>query len=138
MTDRDVLKALECCTKKYGCGDCPLGNDNLCMITIHKELLDLINRHQAQLRKEENKNSKLRNERNRLKAEIENLKKSYEIYEESSGLKWAKAEAIKEFTERLKKRKQYNLNYREDVVEIRVIDIDNIVKELTEVKDDDT
>lgn len=37
MNWKDVIKALECCTKKYGCCDCPLSNDELCMITINKE-----------------------------------------------------------------------------------------------------
>ena len=39
----------------------------------------------------------------RQKAEIESLKEAYAIYEETTGLKWARAEAIKEFAERLKK-----------------------------------
>ena len=47
MTDEQVIKALECCTKKYGCCDCPLENDELCMITINKEALSLIKRQQA-------------------------------------------------------------------------------------------
>ena len=69
---------------------------------------------------------------NRQQTEIENLKKAYEIYEESSGLKWAKAEAIKEFAERLKHGKYYDLNYCEWVVEVGVSEIDNLVKEMTE------
>lgn len=48
MTDSESANALECC-------------------------IDLIKRQQAEIIKEKNKNSKLRNERNRLKAEIERL-----------------------------------------------------------------
>ena len=134
MTDKEIIKALEEHienTKNIKNGARKV---DVVDAELLKDALDLINRQHSRLRKEENKNKKLRNERNWLKAEIENLKKSYEIYEESSGLKWAKAEAIKEFAKRF-------IDKVADIPawgSVAVKKIDNLVKELTEVKDDDT
>ena len=47
----------------------------------------------------------------------------------------AKSEAYKEFAERLKHGKYYDLNYCEWVVEVCVSEIDNLVKEMTEGKE---
>lgn len=59
--------------------------------------------------------------------DIEMLKESYIAYEETTGLKQAKADAIKEFAERLKD--EYKWHYNES--EVRVYDtIDNLVKEM--------
>ena len=115
MTDKDIIKALE--TIERDCVAFDIDGNSLVYIRSEnaKAILDLIKRQQA---------------------EIESLKKAYEIYEESSGLKWAKAEAIKEFADRLKHGQYYDLNYCEWVVEVGVSEIDDLVKEMTEVKDD--
>lgn len=106
---------------------------------INREKNDQIEYLSVRLRKEENKNSKLRNERNRLKAEIEDIKKSYEIYEESSGLKWAKSEAINKFAERLTDRIADAMDRSHDNPNGSNYDltdvfdtIHNLVKEMTE------
>lgn len=66
---------------------------------------------------------------NRQKAELESLKEAYAIYEETTGLKWARAEAIKEFAERLKSRASgVRVGWHEFVT---VEGIDNLVKEMT-------
>lgn len=62
MTDKLVIKALECCTKKYGCRDCPLGHDDLCMITINKEALNLIKRQRAEIKVLTEANKELKHE----------------------------------------------------------------------------
>ena len=109
MTDNEIIKELEnrlreCEKVKYGARKLSLVN-----YEFLKDVLDLINRQQT---------------------EIENLKKSYEIYEESSGLKWAKSKAIKEFAERLKEKSWQGM--WEIVAHVDVDDIDNLVKEMTE------
>ena len=155
MTDRDVMKEIShilkrefpedvvptvVCTVDFIKGVYNLIDRYQGEVCYFEDLIDDINREKydkieylsSRLRKEENKNSKLRNERNRLKAEIEDLKKSYEIYEESSGLKWAKAEAIKEFTERLKENfETYTDAEESNALYVRSL-IDNLVKEMTE------
>ena len=76
MEDRDIIKALECCssTQVNACDDCPFyercyNNDEF----IEKEAIDLINRQ---------------------KAEIERLERHTEMYHE------VRAEAVKEFAKR--------------------------------------
>lgn len=82
LTDNEIIKALECCSSgSYGCENgCPLDKECDSPIRggekIMKSALDLINRLQAKVIKEQNKNSKLRNERNRLQAENENYSKN--------------------------------------------------------------
>ena len=119
ITNELLMKAIECCliVDCDTCDYCPLyDRDNGCTedgtYTLLERAFDLIKRQQM---------------------EIENLKKSYEIYEETSGLKWAKAEAIKEFAERLKK-KRWLTNYAAWVVSVD--DIHKLVKEMTEVSNE--
>jgi hypothetical protein len=60
------------------------------------------------------------------------LKEVYAIYEETTGLKWVRAEAIKEFAERLKEKLQLNrvvMGYNCAIVE--AVQIDSLVKEMT-------
>ena len=80
LTDKDVIKALPNMT--YGghyCAKCKYdngkGNDRCGLkgCKIARYALDLINRLQAKAIKEQNKNSKLRNERNRLQAQNKDL-----------------------------------------------------------------
>lgn len=66
---------------------------------------------------------------NRQKAEIEQLKEAYSVYEETTGLKQVRAEAIKEFAERLKA--EATLQHG-GVTVVYGSCIDNLVKEMTE------
>ena len=100
MTDNEIIKALETCIL----GDCDVcnckcGSVGDCRDTLNKHSLDLINRQQA---------------------EIERLEKHTEMYHE------VRAEAIKEFAEKLKKR--FYLIAGRCVV--NVYQIDNLVKEM--------
>ena len=113
MTDKDIIKALECCTKKYGCCDCPLGRDDLCMITINKEALDLIKRQQAEI-------EHLRESTKMIESEKDNLIRTY---------KECMTEAIKEFAEEFEKRCIASGVYPAVTKNI----LKNLVKELTEV-----
>lgn len=90
MTDNEIIKALECCgksnTDEHYCEDCPCRTIKYCASCISINALDLINRQ---------------------KAEIARLKKAIDVVDimeeqHKYALNKAKAEAIKEFTERLK------------------------------------
>lgn len=111
--DNDIVKALELCIT-------PKGTDHTCAICpLHKigaSCKTVLNRHAIELI-------------NRQKAEIEKLKEAYAVYEETTGLKQARAEAIKEFVERLEA----------DLGDLFMVNhpcvsatIDNLVKEMTE------
>ena len=88
MTDNEIIKALECCVVAGNCDKCPLDKiDGLCVRINLRNALDLINRQRAEIEF--------------LKTELSNcefLKKETEI-----DLRNARAEAVKEFAERLKK-----------------------------------
>ena len=92
MTDAEIIKALECCKETVDdidneskCCSCSLIQDGWCTSTLAKNALSLINRQ---------------------KAEIERLNRMYLTVCESldkaeKQISTAKAEAIKEFAERL-------------------------------------
>ena len=117
MTDNEVIKALECCGFEYGnrCSICPKydGGNDFCQEELHRYALDLINRQ---------------------KAEIERLEKALEEQYESSiiAMDVYKSEAIKEFAERLKLKLQWDTEFENTLV--FETDIDNLVKEMTEVE----
>lgn len=107
FTDDEIIRALECC-KNEDCDNCPFFKypKSICRWDVWDCALDLINRQ---------------------KAEIEEYQKHIDndiIY-----VKRVKAEAIKEFAERLKER-GYTNNYCQDIVLVE--SIDNLVKEMTE------
>ena len=91
MTDKDIIKALECCTKKYGCRDCPLTYDDRCLTRINKEASSLTKRQQAEI-------ERLKMERQALDDALYPLpfKTDFDI-----AIETAKVEAYKEFAERL-------------------------------------
>ena len=96
MTDNDIIKALECCYNiKENCDKCPCGFSSAepaCYDKIKKDALDLINRQ---------------------KAEIERLTVPQELIDDDfcgvvcefaeELIEKAKAEAVKEFAEKVKK-----------------------------------
>ena len=89
MTDKEIIKALECCISDENCENCPLHHkkiENACVLTVvefYKEILALINRQQAEI---ERLNIRLRKERH----QFDDLGKMYSEI---------RAEAIKEFAE---------------------------------------
>lgn len=137
MTDNEIIKALECCSHRnedLPCDGCPAYNiAQMCMEDLMSAALDLITRQQA---------------------EIERLKKCPKCVYEYDGevteycvqgpcpnfktVEQIKVEAYKEFAERLKE-KSYktirNYGLTKDVVE--VCDIDNLIKEMTEVNENE-
>lgn len=119
MTDNEIVKALEICgSNGYACEECLyVGKGSCRQLTL--DALALINR---------------------LKAEIERLEKAIEVVDfmeelREKQLKRAKADAVKEFAERLKKeideRWYYDIAGLDDTM-CALTDIDNLVKEFTE------
>lgn len=107
FTDDEIVKALEMCNYNADCDNCPCVGE--CW-NVNKYAIDLINRQ---------------------KAEIESLKEAYAIYEETTGLKLARAETIKEFAERVKDIVDEPALIRGRVIDIIIDTIDNLVKEMT-------
>lgn len=111
MTDEEIIKGLECCFVKEDCKDCLMDkNGSKCMNEIGKNALNLINKQ---------------------KAEIERLKESPII---AVLCPMWKAEAIREFAEKLKE-KALLVEIADYEYAVLVDDIDELVKEMTEVKD---
>ena len=122
MTDKEIIKALECCISTDNinpkCESCPYDGDDLlrpCNYNLMKDALDLINRLQAQNDRDVKvkvealyKVNDLKIENNRQQAEIERLKAKVNHFQYLHNVFTAtptnriKAEAIKEFAERLK------------------------------------
>jgi hypothetical protein len=117
MTDNEIIKALECCMDEMGCKKgCPCfdpkakgSNCTISKIGIEKIALDLINRQQA---------------------EIERLEKVNDSFTDIGKLySEVKAEAIKEFADRLK------INYSKPLFAVGsynefIREVDNLVKEM--------
>ena len=98
------------------------------------ETLDLINRQKAEIERLEKGNTALMNERNTLSANLEFLQKVEKNCREERNSLWyrvqtAKAEAYKEFAERLKKKYPWLNDYLYSTKKI-VEDIDNLLKEM--------
>lgn len=85
MTDKQIIKALECCNDNYSCPiDCPLYEDDRdCLLALNKPVLDLINRQKAEIEE--------------LRAINESLKTDRPLL-----VKIARTEAVKEFAKKLR------------------------------------
>jgi hypothetical protein len=135
MTDAEIIKVVKlCCEYNPQCAICPLNEYDTCdqcMGILLKGCLDLINRQQAEIEELTHKlecllchatGSKLSKSTYSLRTM--ELAVNDEVQECCNE---AKAEAIKEFAERLKERTRTTLEYCEVVLES---DIDNLVKEM--------
>lgn len=95
MTDNEIIKALECCYTYSNCNGCPQEGKIKCLELAGRNALDLINRQKAEIERLISRVSVL--------AEIEKdcaLKYGDDI-DVSIVKKQIKAEAIKEFADRL-------------------------------------
>ena len=142
LTDNEIIKALECCSKPVSenCKECPLCSTDCMEVDIEKLALDLINRLQeknsnltSDLTSLQNNLTSLQAENERLKDHIkEGINLAKQLPEMVS---LAKAEAYKEFAERLKKEIFFVNIHNCEKAEIKCIDlkpkhIDNLLKEL--------
>ena len=152
MTDNEIIKALECCHKKE-CSTCPCYDDEIeCGEMLIGHTIDLIKRKDEQINgliagqetlqiglAEKNKevermqkeNNDIWMERNRIYQGY--LETQHEVKSYRHAYNNAKAEAIKDFAERMKEKghipnEKWNTTKEKAVYES---DIDNLVKELT-------
>ena len=118
MTDKEIIKALECCNpSNRSCVECPRFNEFKCYTKVMVDALDLINRQQAEIE--------------RLQKHIQNgIDLAKQLPEM---IATAEAEAIKKFAEMLKENTiDVDVSYgygREHYTEaVAVIEIDNCLK----------
>ena len=126
MTDEEIIKALKCCSKSPRlCVNCPA--DEKCLDDVYfieKQSLDLINRQKAEI-------ERLQSNRDVWQTGYVSIEaKAWEL---SRQLNTAKAEAIKDFAERLTdKAELVRVNAFRSKWMISDEDIDNLVKQMTE------
>ena len=138
MTDSEIIKALGLCLPLgCDCSLCPLLEETNCYDHLLSEVLALINRQKAEIDLLIRKKETLRDEIAEQQAEIERLREENTALDGANvlltvTLQNARAEAIKEFAERLKEKyKDYDNNVGV-VGKIALFnDIDNLAKELT-------
>ena len=126
MTDNEIIKALECCSKETSdCGKCPylyIKDYDNCFDFTKRDAFDLINRLQAEI-----------DVKRKLLEKAEAKFESYENCERILICQLAeeREKAIKEFAERLKSKLYIESdNFNPVVTET---DIDNLVKEMVGV-----
>ncbi len=114
MTDNEIVKALECCSKsntdEHYCEDCPCRTIKYCASHISINALDLINRQKADNKKLLKECYELHKDANRLKEENASQKAEIESYKHLDVIlntaidklaKDLKSEAYREFAERM-------------------------------------
>ena len=128
MTDKEIIKALECCTTKGAkCSDCPAFKkvDRSDCKRYFRGAIDLITRQKAENDRLETENEIL--SRNADTAFQDGLNEAQDLYAEQVKDE-IKSEAIKEFAEKVIANKNKLFNY---IFSSRGFDeqIDNLVKE---------
>lgn len=142
MTDNEIIKALECCSKAEICADCEkmkcplfLGLSGGCKYVdkenqLYSDALDLITRQQAEIDKLNAENMLTISERNAFRTSF------YDVLKQ---LKTAKSEAYKEFANEIKmhKRRMRGFDLCNEFWDYAVLveDIENTLMEM--VSDDD-
>ena len=129
MTDNEIIKALEYRCSDYECRD----------LVFYRNILDLINRLQSKNKAYKHYYNECLKDLKNAHADIDRFENLYTEYLEKSEdlerqLKTAKAEAYKEFAERLKEKTSCAkdvFDYTEKLV-VDVEEIDNLIKEMTE------
>lgn len=127
MTDEQIIEGLRCCTSttEIGCELCPYSSTVNCLLRSTQDARDLINRQKAEI-------ERLIDLINELGDWNEAwVKDNHDLRVE---LKTTKAEAIKEFAERLKKRKYQSSDWSrgEHPYVVEEDDIDDVLEEMTE------
>lgn len=140
MTDKEIIKALECC-KKDDCDNCPNDFGN-CYANLSGYSLDLIKRKQAEierLRKEVNLVSiqfqDLQERYEEAQTEIEQWKEEANKYQKLwciavADMETAKSEAIQEFAEGLKEEIDIRPTHSNEQNKYVCFLIDSLVKEM--------
>ena len=128
-TDKEIKKALECCSEANNCGECEyeptehqIGTVGCCN-ELMKDALDYINRLEAENSNLTSNLTSLQNDLTSAKAEVEELRSNLDVVNHT--ISYFKAEAVKEFVEKLTDKIGFNSSMI-DVYE----EIDNLVKEM--------
>ena len=127
MTDEQIIKAVDVC-KTGTCRGCPyhvLGTAG-CISILMKDVFGLINRQKAQIESLREENRILSHDADT--AFQEGLNENRDLFKKEVEPE-IKAEAYKEFAERLKERRRLN---QMSIAIVSKEDIDNPVKEMTE------
>ena len=138
MNDNDIIKALECCKIKkppYKCEECPLlrGTSNSCLYECKELAYDLIIRQKEEIADLKAKNKICAKVIARQDKEIENLSKAVDNYESClRSVEVIKANAIKEFADRLKDAVDEPTKIDGEDIDFIIDIIDNLMKEMTE------
>ena len=119
MIAKDIIKALECCCftdDENNCCTCPLSDNSgkLCVGVLVKNALDLINRQQEEI-------ERLKEDRKRLK------KVQMQLDDLCIMHRTIRAEAIKEFADKLKEKYKYHELCGYEVING---ELDDLVKEM--------
>ena len=117
MTDNEIINGLECCVNKRKCKNCDFNKYDTCFVVREKEILDLINRQKEEIE--------------RLKKENEAFAPLGKLYSEIKG------DAYNEFAERLKERAFVPDLSPTGARVVEAWEIDNLLTELTERKEDE-
>ena len=141
MTDKEIIKALECCCDEevvHFCSKCPMyiqdKENDFCQEDLAKKALDLINRQNAEMKslteKLEVLGDPLQDAQYKIaeqQAEIERLTKIVEEQHEGSliAMEVYKNEAIKGFWEKAKQTREFRTQPY-----VYIVDGDNLVKEM--------
>lgn len=129
MNDNDIIKALECCAVSNcleccavsNCDDCPYFKFGNCLEKLQLDAVDLINRLKAE------------NERLTINMNAFGLGMKYEKERADT----ARAEAIKEFAERIEPKLAHNTDISAVGYHSVIADIQSVVKEMTEEQSND-
>lgn len=114
MTDNETIKSAMCCSgEEKDCEHCPYDKKEttrLCIIDLIADLLNIINRQKAEIK--------------RLKEVVERLQHHNRALcmLEKQQINRIKSEARKEVADRLKQKKLYSVERRECIVPVAVID----------------
>ena len=138
MNDEEIIKALECCIEDEDCSHCPsIKEMPYCSNDIMVGAINLIKRQQVEIERLNSDNDEKFNQWNML---TEKTKQHYaDLYNEAKDI--LKAEAVKEFAERLKNKIKTECNpygkptfdYDTSIAIVRYID--NLVKEMVGEKE---
>lgn len=134
MTDEQIIKALECCStdvQENPCPKCAFYNKHRCSTLMLNAASDIINRQKVKIKSLKQIINEQDKEVLKLQNRIIFWRKNLNYQPEK-----IKSEAIKEFVEKLKRYSfvdNLSLDGKETVY---VDDIDNLVKEMTEVEND--
>lgn len=136
MTDKEIIKALECCADLFDCISCPCKDFCGDLGKLQQNALDLINRQQAEIEYLQGEREVLledihhsADQINEQFEEIERLQKENNQFADIGKMySEIRAEAIKEFAENIKL--EFYKEFDEIIPSIMADKIDNLVKEM--------